>query len=72
MVLQEANGEPFSGMVAVAGTVFERMYDARWPDTPKVNHYHTTAIPRPDWPSKYIPFCTIGKHIFYGERKPNG
>ena len=35
MVLQESNGEPFYGQVAVAGTVFDRMEDPRWPDTAK-------------------------------------
>ena len=33
MVLQEANNEPFDGMVAVAATVFDRVSDSRWPDT---------------------------------------
>ena len=33
MVLQEAAHEPFEGMVAVAGTAFDRMNDARWPST---------------------------------------
>jgi len=33
MVLQEASGEPFYGQVAVAGTVFDRMADRRWPNT---------------------------------------
>lgn len=35
MVLQEAANEPFAGMVAVAGTVFDRMEDPRWPSTRK-------------------------------------
>ena len=33
MVLQEANNEPFKNMVAVAGTVFARLSDPRWPTT---------------------------------------
>lgn len=33
MVLQESNNEPFYGMVAVAGTAFDRMEDKRWPST---------------------------------------
>jgi len=33
LVLQEANNEPFDGMVAVAGTVFDRVEDNRWPNT---------------------------------------
>lgn len=33
VVLQESNGEPFPGMVTVAGTVFDRAMDSRWPDT---------------------------------------
>ena len=33
MVLQEANGEPIAGMVAVAGTVLDRAADPRWPNT---------------------------------------
>lgn len=32
-VLQEADGEPFDGKVAVAGVVFDRVEDPRWPDT---------------------------------------
>lgn len=35
MVLQEAANEPFAGQVAVAGTVLDRMADARWPATAK-------------------------------------
>ncbi len=33
LVLQEANGEPFRGMITVAGTVFDRAADRRWPNT---------------------------------------
>lgn len=33
MVLQEANHEPFAGMVAVAGVALDRIADDRWPDT---------------------------------------
>lgn len=33
MVLQEANNEPFAGMVAVAGVAFDRKRDRRWPPT---------------------------------------
>ncbi len=33
MVLQEANGEPFMGMVAVAAVALDRVVDSRWPDT---------------------------------------
>jgi N-acetylmuramoyl-L-alanine amidase len=32
MVLQEANLEPFAGMVAVAGVALDRVRDNRWPD----------------------------------------
>ncbi len=32
MVLQEANNEPFDGMVAVAAVAFDRAGDSRWPD----------------------------------------
>ncbi len=32
MVLQEANNEPFDGMVAVAGVAFDRISDPRWPN----------------------------------------
>ena len=35
MVLQESNNEPFYGMVAVAGTAFDRRSDDRWPNTVK-------------------------------------
>ncbi len=35
MVLQEANNEPFLGMVTVAGTAFDRLADKRWPNTIK-------------------------------------
>ena len=35
MVLQEANNEPFAGMVAVAGVALDRVQDPRWPDTKK-------------------------------------
>jgi N-acetylmuramoyl-L-alanine amidase len=35
MVLQEANGEPFEGMVAVVGVALDRVIDRRWPDTIK-------------------------------------
>ncbi len=43
LVLQEANGEPFDGMVAVAGTVFDRMADPRWPDTIKAVVYQNNG-----------------------------
>lgn len=33
MVLQETNGEPFMGMVAVAAVALDRVVDSRWPDT---------------------------------------
>jgi N-acetylmuramoyl-L-alanine amidase len=33
MVLQEANGEPIRGMVAVAAVALDRVHDPRWPDT---------------------------------------
>ncbi len=33
MVLQEANNEPFKGMVAVGSTALDRIADSRWPDT---------------------------------------
>ena len=33
MVLQEANNEPFAGMVAVAGVAYDRVTDRRWPST---------------------------------------
>ena len=33
MVLQEANNEPFDGLVAVAGTALDRVADSRWPAT---------------------------------------
>ena len=33
MLLQEANNEPFMGMVAVAATAIDRAIDSRWPDT---------------------------------------
>ncbi len=32
MVLQEANGQPFQGMVAVAAVALDRVKDPRWPD----------------------------------------
>lgn len=35
MVLMEANNEPFSGMVAVAGVALDRIEDERWPSTEK-------------------------------------
>lgn len=34
-VLQEAEGEPFDGMVVVAGVVLDRAADRRWPDNPR-------------------------------------
>jgi len=33
MVLQEAEGEPLDGMIAVAGVALDRARDRRWPDT---------------------------------------
>ncbi len=33
VVLQEAANEPFKGMIAVAGVVFDRVTDRRWPST---------------------------------------
>lgn len=33
MVLQEAGGEPYAGMVAVAAVALDRMEDRRWPST---------------------------------------
>lgn len=33
LVLQESNGEPFYGLIAVAGSVFDRMDNSRWPST---------------------------------------
>ena len=33
MVLQESNGEPFMGMVAVAAVALDRVGDSRWPNT---------------------------------------
>ncbi len=33
MVLQEANNEPFSGQVAVAGVALDRMRAGQWPST---------------------------------------
>jgi spore germination cell wall hydrolase CwlJ-like protein len=33
MVLQEANNEPFAGMVVVAGVALDRIEDRRWPGT---------------------------------------
>ena len=33
MVLQEAEGEPSQGQIAVAGVAFDRVKDRRWPDT---------------------------------------
>lgn len=110
MVLQESNGEPFYGMVAVAGTAFDRRQDDRWPNTLKAviyqpwqytgmrlrlrNYsiadieraraavrlakagirpcgrllwYHTTYI-APRWIAGVNLVCTIGNHIFYGDR----
>ncbi len=32
MVLQEANGQPFQGMVAVAAVALDRVKDPRWPN----------------------------------------
>lgn len=34
-VLQEAEGEPFDGMVAVAGVALDRAADRRWPGNPR-------------------------------------
>ncbi len=34
MILQEANNEPFEGLVAVASVAFDRITDPRWPDSP--------------------------------------
>lgn len=57
MVLQEANNEPFDGMVAVAATVLDRVNDSRWPNTVwavvyQPNQYSGMALPF----GSYTPF----------------
>lgn len=50
LILQEAANEPFAGMVAVAGVVYDRMSDRRWPSSAQGVAYQPHQFPGMDIP----------------------
>lgn len=44
---------------------------AEGPALPGVDHYHSTAIRRPQWALKMLPVFKVGGHIFYTSKNEN-
>lgn len=52
MVLQEAEGEPLLGMIAVAGVALDRARDGRWPDSVRMVVYQPGQFQGMDLPDR--------------------
>ncbi len=59
MVLQEASGEPFTGMVAVAAVAMDRVTDQSWPSTIQEVIYQPAQFTGMNFPIKDYPLKDI-------------